>query len=111
MRPRNYLAKGLAQGDILAARRLRAPTKAEAAMHCAQGAWLSHAIPGKRLNRKLVASFIKIRGLGRRGRQHVILEAGAQFGFQDFSGRGVRDFGDENDVVGDPPARDLALEE
>src|SRR2546421_5858949 len=47
----------------------------------------------------------------RRSWQPVILEALAQFGFQDLAGRGVGDFRDEGDVVRHPPFGDLALHE
>lgn len=44
-------------------------------------------------------------------RQHVVLELGAQGGLLNFAGGGVGDFGDEGDVVRQPPFRDLAFEE
>jgi hypothetical protein len=43
-------------------------------------------------------------------RQHVILKLRPQCRLQDFSGRGVRDFADKNDVVRHPPFGDLAVE-
>ena len=46
-----------------------------------------------------------------RVRQPVVLEHFAQPGLQQLAGRGVRQLGDERDVVGKPPSRDLVLQE
>jgi hypothetical protein len=45
-----------------------------------------------------------------RRRQGIVLEALPQGRFLDLAGRGMGDFLDEDDIVGEPPGRDLALQ-
>src|SRR5262249_10845292 len=65
-------------------------------------AWMGRSSPGMTTNAKVP----------RRGvRKTVALELVGQCGFQDLSGRSMRDAFDEDDVVRHPPFRDLAVHE